>query len=189
MDINTLSTAALTTFDESTIPEIKRLRDQLSMKEAELKSIERANVKGKKSSMYIEAESKLEKLRKVIPDKIEELKLSALRMKSEGELLENMTQLKQKENLLDRLEVRFSELRDELAADGNNRLEFQFASQELQRALNLFAKISERESELSATVGLPKELADELWGNNKQPSNEFVPSSNSTPTQQTPSTQ
>ena len=153
---------------EASIPEIEKLREKLRVKEQALARIE-ANVRnGKESSAYINTKKELEELKDSVPPLIHELKYDAAKQYSGYQLYEKKTQLSQKQNLLERLRDRRKELEAKMQEEGNTRHEFQFASEELQRALALFAKISERESELSATVGLPRELADELWGDKTQ---------------------
>ncbi len=153
---------ALVQNEINSLPEVNELRQAIQKEEAMLGQIEATAAQGKESTYYINAENRIAKLR---------FQLDELRARSEGKIIEKVREmsrmdveslLKQKRRerdqkalLVQKLEERYRSERANLASDGGKRLEFDFELQELQRALGMFAKISERESQMTAELGAP----------------------------------
>lgn len=144
------------------LPEVQTLRMEIQANEARLGKIEAVAVNGKSSSAYITTEMRIEELRNqlsVLKANSEAAMFEEVRaldrLEVERELISKKTEAEQKRSVVRRLEKRLAEERDEHYKKGDKQLEFQFASEELQRALSLFAKISERESQMRAELGAP----------------------------------
>ena len=163
------------------LEEVTALRMEIQESKGKLEQIEVMHAQGRNSNYYLQAEANVGKL---------ELQLDELRARSEGMVIERVRDMSrvemetllrekrrlrdQKGRLVERLNRRYEEERDKVAADGGKRLEFDFESQELQRALGLFAKISEREAQMTAELGAPgrPEIFDEA-APNPEPSQKY----------------
>lgn len=144
------------------LPEVNELRLAIQSEMARLGQIEAVAAQGRESTWYINAEAKLAKLK---------TQLAELQVRSEGQIIESVremsrldverlledkqNELEQKRALVEKLDQRYRDERAAIAADGGKRLKYDFESQELQRALALYAKISEREAQMTAELGAP----------------------------------
>lgn len=144
------------------LPEIQALRKEIQSLGVMLGRIEATAQKGKASSSYLNTQNKIDSL----TQELEMLRASSEsamfeevramdRMEIEKELVAKKTELEGKRSVVRILKKRYDEQKEKIQEEGNTRLEFQFASEELQRALGLFAKISEREAQMSAELGAP----------------------------------
>ena len=156
-------------FDEGAFPNIAESRRDIAQKEALLAKQEAVSMEGKKSDAYAKTRAELEALNESLVVLIQDARAQWSNQKIEAQIAEKRQRLAEKEQLFEALHIRRDELRHELSERVDSRLELQFASEQLQRAMDLYKKISERESELSSTANLPKDLADEMWGNSAQP--------------------
>ncbi len=141
---------------DSSVLRIAKLQDKLRAKEEEVARIEATAVHGRDSRFYITAMNQLNTLATQVPIEIEEIETSAVRTYAGQQLYEKKIQFLQKLNLLERLEMR----REFATTSGRTPHEFNVATQELQRALRLYAKISKRETQFSASLSFPKERSD-----------------------------
>ena len=144
------------------LPEVQALRKEIQNHGVMLGKIEATALNGKDSSSYINTQNKIDSLTQEL-EMLRANSESAMfeevraldRMEIERELALKKTELEQRRSVVRTLKKRYDEKREKIQEEGNTRLEFQFASEELQRALGLFAKISERYSQMSAELGAP----------------------------------
>ena len=153
---------ALVQAEIANLPEVKARLLDIQQKEVLLGQIEATAAQGTASTTYINTQNEIKALKSA---------LEVLRAESENAIVQQVremdrvdletklklkrTELKQKREHIAKLEERYDRERNKVNKEGNKRLEFEFASQELQRALGLFAKISEREAHMTAELGAP----------------------------------
>lgn len=144
------------------LPAVEAVRKEIQRLNVVLGQVEAAHAKGKDSTSYINTQNKIASLKQ----ELEVMRNSSMvsmedevralnRMEIEKELASKRTELEQKRGVVVTLKKRYDEKRDKIQQEGNTRLEFQFAAEELQRALGQFAKTSERESQMTAELGAP----------------------------------
>ena len=163
LDTNTYNVSpALVQSRIDSLPDVLSMREEIGTFEAMLGRIEATAAQGKNASSYINTQNRIENLKlqlATLRANSEESMFDEVRaldrMDVEKELILKKTMLEQKKRVVRSLEKRYQEEREKVQEEGNTRLEFQFASEELQRALGLFAKISERESQMTAELGAP----------------------------------
>ena len=152
------------------LPDVLAIRKEIQTLNVRLGQIEAAHVKGKDSTSYMNTQNRIDALMQELTTvrnnsivAIQEEVRAMDRMQIEKELALTQTDLEQKRSVVATLKKRYDEKREKIQEEGNTRLEFQFAVEELQRALGLFAKISERESQMTAELGAPGRPAVFRW--------------------------
>ena len=144
------------------LPNVRQLREQIRMDEARLAQIEAKSRQGRDSTAYINAENNLRELKdrlNLLRVTSEEQAITELRemdrVDIERALKEKQTELKKHQSLVANLEEDYSQKRATMAKDGGNRLQLEFALQDLTRAHDLLSTISEREAQVKAEKGAP----------------------------------
>lgn len=144
------------------LPEINARRQELIQEEAKLAQVEAFATGGRSSEAYVSQQAKTASLRNAIElmrtqhyDSMSEQVRALGRSGIAQELEYKRTELEQKRALMKKLSNRYELEKDKVDKEGNKRLEFDFALQELRRALSLLATISERDAQMSAELGAP----------------------------------
>lgn len=147
LETNDPSTSSI---DLSATPAVSRLTQQIAEYRTKLATL--STQFGDSSPQISEVKKQLDALRRELRETQTKLSTQALRRQlalKESQLFEN-------QELLQLLEQKLAILQKEQTRQGIQRLELDFASAELQRALDLFAKISQREAEM--VMDLPDRL-------------------------------
>lgn len=143
-------------------PEIVAMRNAIQTEEGKLAKIESTAADGAASAAYIAQLSKIDRMRaqleveRVESQEFVEKQVREMdRVSIEAKLKLSETQLEQKRKLVEKLETRYEAEKTKIAGEGETRLQFDFASQDLSRALGLLATISERQSQMQAELNAP----------------------------------
>ncbi len=160
-----VSSPALIAARIATLPEVRQLREDIRQKEVMLGQLEATAKNGKASNFYINAQNELREMKErlgFLRDSSENQVVAELRELDRADVESNLRtaqiDLEQKKALVQRLEKRYDAERAKLSKEGGKKLELDFATQDLARALNLLAKIAEREAQVTAELGAPGRL-------------------------------